>query len=68
MLLRGVMQVTELLQSMTPANMRLDLQTSLYDACKGTMLDAMPKAKSSTEPWFDFEYTEAELPAATLRR
>ena len=48
---------------MTPDAVRLDLCTSAYDDVKAAVLAGMPGAGGGTEPWFNFPYTEAPLPA-----
>eukprot|EP00887_Chlorella_sp_A99_P000580 scaffold17.g580.t1 len=58
--------IGSLLAAMTPAAVRLDLQTHDYDACCAALEAAMPGATAATEPWFGFPYIEAPLPVELL--
>ncbi|KAL4440115.1 hypothetical protein ABPG75_003116 [Micractinium tetrahymenae] len=55
--------VTELLQGMTPDAVRLDLCTRGYEEAKQAVLGGLAGAQEGREPWFDFPYVEAPLPA-----
>lgn len=61
-------QVTELLAGMTPDAVRLDLCTRGYDAARQSVLGGLAGAKEGREPWFDFHYVEAPLPAELRQR
>ena len=62
------LQVSELLGSMTPDAARLDLCTRQYEETKATVLAGMPGAAAGSEPWFNFAFVEAELPAELRHR
>ena len=62
------LQVSELLGSMTPDAVRLDLCTRQYEEAKAAVLAGMPGAVAGSEPWFNFPYVEAELPAEMRQR
>ncbi len=61
-------QATELLAGMTPDAVRLDLCTHAYDSAAAAVLAGMPGASAGTGPWFNFPYTEAQLPAELRQR
>lgn len=53
---------------MTPGAVRLDLCTRQYEEAKAAVLAGMPGAAAGSEPWFNFPYLEAELPAELRQR
>lgn len=54
---------------MTPDAVRLDLCTRGYDAAAAALLAAgWPGAEEGTEPWFNFPYVQAQLPADLRQR
>ena len=62
------LQASELLHGMTPDAVRLDLCTRNYEAVSAAVLSGMPTAAAGTEPWFNFEYVEAQLPEELRQR
>lgn len=52
---------------MTPAAVRLDLQSHAYDQCRTALEAAVPGASVSCEPWFGIPFAEAALPADLLQ-
>lgn len=53
---------------MTPGAVRLDLCTKAYETCKAALLGSgWPGAGEGVEPWFDFPFVQAQLPADVLR-
>lgn len=61
--------MAQLLDGMTPALVRLDLQTAAFDSCKAALEAAVPGGvKADTEPWFNIPYLELQLPAELLQR
>jgi len=61
-------QITSLLESFTPASVRLDLQTHDYDIWKSKLEDiaAPGTVRSGEEPWFIFPYASMALRAELL--
>ena len=56
--------LSQLLQSMSPEGVRLDLLTADYDTLKeGARLSSCQECK---EPWFEFPYIRMDLPEALL--
>ena len=64
----GWLQVSKLLGSMTPDAARLDLCTRQYEETKAAVLAGMPGAAAGSEPWFNFSFMKAELPAELRQR
>ena len=62
------LQVSELLDSMTPDAARLDLCTRQYEEAKAAVLASMPGAAVGSEPWFNFSFVAAELPGELRQR
>jgi secreted Zn-dependent insulinase-like peptidase len=64
------LQISRLLDGMTPAAARLDLQTHAYDAAVATVAEVVAPARLTPgeEPWFGLPYAHAPLPEALLRR
>ncbi|GAB4823775.1 hypothetical protein N2152v2_010821 [Parachlorella kessleri] len=62
------LQISKLLGMMTPAAVRLDLQTSAFERCADAVAAAVPAGcRRDTEPWFGIPYTEVQLPEDLLQ-
>ncbi|KAK9820983.1 hypothetical protein WJX81_000873 [Elliptochloris bilobata] len=57
--------VAQMLDSLTPAAVRLDLQTSAFERLRAEWA-AQPGAQASTEPWFNIPYVAAPVPGELL--
>ena len=66
---RAPSQIGTLLAEMTASSVRIDLQTTAFDAVKATALPgATGPPSTGREPWFGFDYVTFDLQPALLQQ